>query len=673
MLGVTLHGFVALLLAAVPGEGIQEVSHSPLRIIWDFHISPDNGHVTDWLAERGWCWAIEVPPTAARELVLPLRDLGFAVVGQIHAHPATREWHWSRRGAAVPDIQDFVSLLQEANTTPPNIQFFMEDDSAGVGFSAEFLRTPPKTHEEAMGMFDAYLATAMEEATKFPDVRRWAMAGFAGTSHHYARHGAEGIIVERANDDIEDLQTAIAFARGAARQFGCEWGIDLSLWWGVIYGCVQDFSPSLYTRHLWLSYISGAQMFRIEGGDLLVRPEGPTTVARAIEAFALVAKKIPPGNADVPVGVMLPKDHGWMTPAYWRTTNEAWNYARIPYRQGDRGIDGFFKHAFPGAIYAQDPFPLGAYSVNEPPASPFALSCVTPEFAPSPDKVYVAEPPIPFGTYKNRDQARNDFIEKNLDPSPYRPMGDSRWGEIFDVITDDANLETLKNYKTVVLLGQISLSDGLENHLRNYVQAGGTVILSVGTVHPKNQGLCGFSFLPELRVGRGWQYAGEKTVHEPFRYCPLESDVNLDALSVPVRALNGDPLVVRHSLGSGHVYTSLIPWFEGGNANIAGPVLKVLDKHIFEIQPVHVEGPPAAWVSSTGDDSSPHRTVVIANHADTDWQGKIAVANVPDSLHTCRDVVSGAVLPFDLVEGCAVAEITIPPYSVRVLRWQNEP
>ena len=32
-----------------------------------------------------------------------------------------------------------------------------------------------------------------------------------------------------------------------------------------------------------------------------------------------------------------------MTAPYWRTTNETWNYARIPYAQGLRGMDGFGK------------------------------------------------------------------------------------------------------------------------------------------------------------------------------------------------------------------------------------------------------------------------------------------------------------------------------------------
>ncbi len=665
------------ILTVIASVGLHQPLNSPLpdgrlRIVWDLHVSAQSGPVLDWLEARGWCWGIEIPPTTAAELAAPLRDRGFRVIGQIHGHPETRAWHWSRRGDEAPDIGKYIELLRALNREAPRVVFFMEDDSAGVGFSKRFLSHPPTSHEQAKAMFDAYLDEAMTEVRDFPDVEAWAMAGFAGTCHHYARRGAQCILVERANDDVEDLQTGVAFARGAARQFDCEWGIDLSLWWGVIYGCVQELPASLYTRHLWLSTISGAKAFRIEGGDLLVRPDGTATVvAEAIDAFARLARDVEFGSPAGPAAVLLPQDHGWMTPAYWRTANEAWNYARVPYRPGDRGVDGFFGAAFPGAVYAQDPFPMGAYEEDEPPASPFALSCITPEFAPLPEQARRAAPPLPFGTYVNRDQARDDFRGTMRDPSPYRPMGDSRWGDIFDVITDDLTLETLRSYRAVVLLGQVQLTEELKRKLLDYVNSGGVIVTAAGVVGPGDMDVSGVEIRPELRVGRSWQWEEEDPVHEAFRYCPVQwPPADAGSLETLAVAANGAPLVVRRVVGVGSVYTCLLPWFEAGHANLASLALRLLDAVLRPLQPVVVDGPPASWVSARGADSM-HRSLAIANHDEHPWRGRVRMRCVDPSLHFRGDIVSGESLDALRDGEDSVVDLEIAPFSVRVLRWDG--
>jgi len=497
----------------------------------------------------------------------------------------------------------------------------------------------------------------------YPDLRVWGMAGYARSAHDYARHGIDTIIVERANDDVEDLQTAIAFARGAARQYGKTWGIDLSLWWGVIYGGVPDLDPSLFTRHLWIAWLSGARVLRIEGGMMHYGPSGPGAVARAIDAFGSLARDLDPGTPDVPVAVILAEDHGWMTPPYWRTISTAWSYARIPYRQGDRGIDGFFLYAFPGANYAMDPYPAGAYAVNDPPATPFALSCVTPEFAPRPDDVYNAEPPIPFGRFTSRDEARQVFLSEQRDPSPYRPMGDSRWGDIFDVFTDDVRADALADYRVAVLLGQVFPENQVKRQLADFARSGGTVVVCAGQVTPSDADWCGAVIEPELRVGRAWRWREEPARHEPFRYCPARA---ADGAEVWASTLAGDPLVIAAPLGSGRVITVLIPWYEGGFAPLAGVAARLFD-HVFDtVRPVAVDGPPAEWLSATGVD---HRTVLLAHHDGVPWQGTVTLRDVPAAYDACRDLLSGETLSFDRAGSDVRVNLALPPYGVRLIRW----
>jgi hypothetical protein len=80
------------------------------------------------------------------------------------------------------------------------------------------------------------------------------------------------------------------------------------------------------------------------------------------------------GDPVVPVVLLVPKDHGYVSRPYWQTQQQSFGYSRLEPRQGDAGIAGFFAAVFPGASFAQDAFPFGAYSNDNPSASPWALS-----------------------------------------------------------------------------------------------------------------------------------------------------------------------------------------------------------------------------------------------------------------------------------------------------------
>ncbi len=660
-LPLTLIALVSLTQAPAQAPG-------PLRIMWDLQPDQSQEPFLDWLGARGWCWGIEVPGNAPTADFDRVTSRGMKAVAQLHAHPETRAWHWARREGGTPDLGAVVEKARRAaGGDRPVMQMFMEDDSAGVGFSARLLREKPRTFSVVKSMWDRYLEEAMEQVRPYADLTVWGMAGFARSAHDYMRHGVDCVIIERANDDIEDLQTAVAFARGAARQYGKEWGIDLSLWWGVFYGCVPDLNASLYTRHLWLSFLAGSQAYRIEGGGMHFGPKGPGEVCRAVDAFGTIAKDLDRGVADTPVAVMLAPDHGWMTPAYWRTQNEAWNYARLPYRQGDKGIDGFFGAAYPGSVYAMDPYPLGAYTVDDPLATPFALSCITREFAPKPEDMVNAQPPIPFGKYPSRNDVREDFLKNKVDPSPFRPMGDSRWGDIFDVLTSDASQEVMNRYRVIVLLGQQDFTCGLRARLEAFAKQGGTVVWSAGQAAPEDSALCGAPIQPELRVGRAWSWKDTAPEAEAFRYCP--AGPLAQGVEAPVKTPAGDSLVLRNTVGKGAVVTCLIPWFEAGHTPLSRIALRLFDEVFDTVQPVKIEGLPVQWLSTRGDGQ---RTLLVTNNDGNAWSGTATVRDVDPVLAQCRDIVTGEKLPFERRNDAnAVVKLNVPAYGVRVVRWEK--
>jgi hypothetical protein len=330
-------------------------------------------------------------------------------------------------------------------------------------------------------------------------------------------------------------------------------------------------------------------------------------------------------------------------------------------------VDGFFRTAFPGSSFEMEPFPFGAYESDEPPASPFALSCVTPEYAPSPADAFQAEPPLPFGRFTNRDEAREAMAAHIIDPGPYRPLGDSRWGGIFDILTDEAVEETLSRYKVVTLLGHMPLEAAFRRALVRFVSEGGVLVASAGVLGPEDIDLTGVRMKPELAVGRGWTWRDEPLQAEAFRYVP-GAPVNEAQSVVLARAATGQPIIVRTRIGEGCVYVCQIPWFEGEAQPLAGAARRLFDQVYGLIQPVRVDGPPAQWTSARGEG---RRTVAISNHGQQVWRGTVCVRGFDAALRACHELVSGRRVDFRRGLTEAAVELAIPPHDVRVLRFSR--
>ena len=646
-------------------------------------VSPENTEVLDWLDTGDLCELVEVHPGVTVEQLRALRKRGWDVALQMMGHPESFDRRYiNRPGRPSPTPDKVFTQEQEVNRHIDGAEgearkviweFIVEEDSAGVAFPYRLLIEDPQTHAEAYGLFEKRLNEALDAArsSEAKGVRLWGRAGYASSLHAFAKTGAEMVLIERTNDDVEDLSTGIAFARGAARQFGCQWGVDFSQWWGAICGLDIDYGRRYFLRNFYMSYFSGAELLAIEA----IRPpqpeagdDLPRSLGAALEEFSAFRKRVAADKPDRPVAIMLPRDHGWITPAYWRSQNEAWNYARIPYRPGDRSIDGLFAAAFPGSTFVMQPWPFGAFAVDDPPASPFALSSVERLYVAKDEHVYRAPPPVPFGRFRDRKEARRVMAEEKMETSPYRPMADSRWGDIIDVLTDEASKDVLAHYEVLILAGPLEVIGALQAKIEAFVRRGGTLVWAAGMARPEHSALTGVTMQPELRVGRAWTDRGENTIHEPYLYFPSELSGQGRA-EVLISNHNHAPLIVRNRLGSGEVYTCLSPWYASERAPLGDFALAMLDRVMYTVQPITIEGIPVQWCSTR---SANARTVAIANHSGESWQGTVQVRDLSPDFQHCRELRSQRPLNFQAKDRVTRLDLSIPAYDVAVIQWSAD-
>lgn len=659
---------VLFLLGTIQAEGMEIGSDANCEVF--VSANPRNEAEMAWLKSRAWRPGVEVTPNASEDDVRRLHADGWKVYLQMMGHPESHARQFDGKSHPKVDTREVIERhIRAAGGDPKKViwTLLVEEDSAGVAFPQQLLREKPKTHADALALMRRRVREAMDVGRQFPGVHLYGRCGYASGAHYFAEGGVEAILVERTNDDIEDLQTGIAFTRGAGRQYGIKWGVDFSQWWGPVYSCHIEHSTDYYRRNLYLSYFSGANVLAVELLGAL--PEGESDnralLSQALDEFGTLKQRYEAGTPDVPIAIMLPHDHGWITPPYWRATREAWNYARIPYRQGDRGIDGIFGTFFPGGVYAMQSFPFGKFASDDPPASPFALSCVTPEYAPSPEDVFYAEPPLPFGKFNDRKEAKAALETGAFNPSDFRPMGDSAYGDLVDVITSEASGAVLANYPVLILAGHVNVDEAQRDKLRAYVEAGGQLMWAVGVVTPELSGITGLDVTPELHVARAWHWKDEAPAAGYFLYTPA-TPMQGAPVEILARESGGKPLVVRHALGKGAVYTVLAPWFEGAYTDWAPPAKRLLDEIAAQVQPVLVKGLPLEWLSTRGPD---HRTIVAANHSPSPWEGDITLRARPEGFDICRELRSGEAASFKTGEGRATIHATIPAYDLRVWRW----
>lgn len=355
----------------------------------------------------------------------------------------------------------------------------------------------PRSRHEARKLFDEWHQLIYRPLNHF-----MVALGSLNFSHYYAEEGNRILGLETA----QALPSPIldwCFLRGASKQYGVLTWNCISVYnrWGYKsytedkgdHGPGKGTSVSLMKRLYYVTYMYGSATNAFEsayftsekdeGGFPKLSPVGQVNV----EAVKWRRDHPNRGVPYTPVAIMLDREAGWVPPRHLYTGARHLVWGNMPYDKGDHATDALFRMIFPDyedCSYFKD------------------------------ERGYLTETP---------------------------------YGDQFDTVLSNIQLEPLQRYRTVVLSGNARMEDDLVARLGKFVRAGGDVILDAQHAGALPIDLTG------VNVGAMREFAQHslmlssgKTFDEaPYAYVTLEP-TTARVLAVTER---GKPLVTVNDVG----------------------------------------------------------------------------------------------------------------------------
>lgn len=416
--------------------------------------------------------------------------------------------------------------------------------------------TLPTTKEEALKRLEAYYRNGIADLA-YGDII--SLEGYRLFHHQALEWGAKFCMIE-VGENIPAAQIQIAFVRGASRQYKKPWGTwcaDCSYTDGgmsqryynttanyygpgkeldpKIYGPTMGHTESLEKRFQYVSFMSGSNINSIEcvsfGGyykddnsDGILELSPWADLAQEMIRFGNM-HQFDRGVTITPVGIVMEWAHGWSPSGC--TPHKTWGYLEL--QKPDNMMDEVFNMFFP-----------------------WNPICKFVDFWPTPE---------------------TSFLVNN------------QFGDIFDVITDNARPETLASYPILFLNGDVRIEGDLEKRLQEYVGNGGILIANIEQMKnaekdwkPENSGYAETDTVSA---------ADTKTPAKETAFSYVKTSLK-DGMIPVLTTADGNPLIIKQDIGKGQFYVSMVPWLlnkEGHIVRHIKPFIKSLsDKMLpFEI------------------------------------------------------------------------------------------
>jgi hypothetical protein len=425
---------------------------------------------------------------------------------------------------------------------------------------------------------------------------------------------------------LRELQ--IAFARGAAGQYGRPWGVYSSTFLGQGWldysehapGTKSDGGPdggrslSCLRREHFLTYMSGASLYEGQTWCLTTKPSigepQVTPYGRDYIDFYRFTRRHPDrGRPFAPVAVLLDFVRGDYAPV----VNAAWN--TLPLEAEDFMMNETFRTFFP-YVTPQNREYNGVCLTNSP-----------------------------FGN-----------IVDVLKPNP--PSG----------VT---SLAVLRRYPVAVMAGGFDMTQPLAQRLMDYVRQGGTLVINVehlGGRFPAD--FLGVRLSDDVRTAVGFRPArGAPLASSHYRYRVVKLAGAQPLYTTP----DGDPVVTRHTVGKGAVVLSTPPYLLSDGGAALSCMFDLLRELAVAVTPVRVYGDiefalgrlPDGWVVTLVNNKGVAKDPLTPPVVDPARRAEVRIV-LPPGARRAVEWTSGADRPLPVSGG--EVRLRVDPGDVRVVR-----
>ncbi len=383
------------------------------------------------------------------------------------------------------------------------------------------------------------------------------------------------------------LQIGSAYVRGAARQYGRKWCMDVSPWsiatWfskldekGENYGGVPT---SVHQRSWIYGYLAGADCVLEESSSLthFYYKDKANRKGYALSSIGRAAKEVSRfcfvrcpdrGECVNPVGLLLEHEHGF-EPCFHTNFKGKGPWYCLEMGPGEYEIERFWDAVYPGHSFLM-------------PAS-----------------------------MRTADMSREE-IEPQI-------LHNSAMGDVFDVITDRCSPETMRRYPVIMTLGAIKAGKDVIGRLSDFVRAGGRLIINVEHVGEDAQDIPIFGAVFGART---------RTEHRGEIFTVAK--VQPAGARVVLADCFGNPLILENAVGKGCV--SLICASHALSGEVIGTgsrylrfVLEYLEKIVAAVYPLQAETDRGRNPQYMLNKSKNGYLAIAGSHYQGGWQGRLVL------------------------------------------------
>lgn len=492
-----------------------------------------------------------------------------------------------------------------------------------------------KAHYEAMSPLWTYVS-APRRTRGF----NLSVVNDYGSNVHYSYEwGVDMVLLERAIDEVGDIGTGMAFIRGAATQYNKPFGFDMSFWrtgansateYNSSARLIGGFSEDYTKRHAYLMYMGGANVVALEPVQVfLPSTETKSPIGTVSEAFGeFTTRHADRGVVNNPIALMLPWDHGFV-PKHWLNNSDGVWYLHLSYGNGDYMLQNFFDVACPG--YSNHGLTKPGYDWDD------------------------------FEVFHQE-------IVAGLDPRPYEPMPSSRWGDIYDVLLDNATADALNRYRVIVLAGTHTISSDLRSRLSTWVTNGGILVLNTQHATSGDQTLMGVTLDGSTSTATSslWTAGGGTNVESSFTY----DNVTPTTATILATTTPGAELILSRTQGAGTVYTVTAQHMQNtAKTALLTISISLLDTLFQAQQTAWIDNSTMAYTTTVG---AGFQTITVSNPTGSTWNGTVKFRQsnpiqasewIPDSNLSHTGPSSGVVS----------VSVSVPAYGVKVFGLTSTP